>query len=91
MTLEDLSARADALKAEIGKAVLGQEEAVDLLLIALFARGHVLLEGPPGTAKTLLARSFAAALNLEFGRIQFTPDLMPGDVLGHLDLQLSDQ
>lgn len=82
MTLEDLSARADALKAEIGKAVLGQEEAVDLLLIALFARGHVLLEGPPGTAKTLLARSFAAALNLEFGRIQFTPDLMPGDVLG---------
>ncbi|MCV6591836.1 MAG: MoxR family ATPase [Silicimonas sp.] len=82
MTLEDLSARADALKAEIGKAVLGQEEAVELLLIALFARGHVLLEGPPGTAKTLLARSFAAALNLEFGRIQFTPDLMPGDVLG---------
>lgn len=82
MTLETLSMRADALKSEISKAVLGQEEAVDLLLIALFARGHVLLEGPPGTAKTLLARSFAAALNLNFGRIQFTPDLMPGDVLG---------
>jgi len=82
MTLETLRDRADALKSEIGKAVLGQDEAIELLLVALFSRGHVLLEGPPGTAKTLLARSFAAALNLEFGRIQFTPDLMPGDVLG---------
>ena len=82
MTLEILEARANAIRAEIGKAVLGQEETVDLLLTALFARGHVLLEGPPGTAKTLLARSFAAALKLDFGRIQFTPDLMPGDVLG---------
>jgi len=82
MTLETLSARADALRAEIGKAVKGQEEIIDLLLVALFARGHVLLEGPPGTAKTLLARSFAAAFDLDFGRIQFTPDLMPGDVLG---------
>lgn len=82
MTLETLRERADGLKAEIGKAVLGQDEAIELLLIALFARGHVLLEGPPGTAKTLMARSFAAALNLDFGRIQFTPDLMPGDVLG---------
>ena len=82
MTLETLRERADALKSEIGKAVLGQEDAIELLLVALFSRGHVLLEGPPGTAKTLLARSFSAALNLEFGRIQFTPDLMPGDVLG---------
>ncbi|MEJ6393567.1 MoxR family ATPase [Gymnodinialimonas sp. 2305UL16-5] len=82
MTLETLASRADALRAELAKSVLGQEEAIDLLLTALFSRGHVLLEGPPGTAKTLLARSFAAALNLEFGRIQFTPDLMPGDVLG---------
>lgn len=82
MTLETLSARADALRAEIGKTVKGQEEIIDLLLVALFARGHVLLEGPPGTAKTLLARSFAAAFDLDFGRIQFTPDLMPGDVLG---------
>ncbi len=82
MTLETLRDRAEALKAEIGKTVLGQEEAIELLLVALFARGHVLLEGPPGTAKTLLARSFAASLNLDFGRIQFTPDLMPGDVLG---------
>ena len=82
MTLETLRDRADALRAEIGRTVLGQDEAVDLLLVALFARGHILLEGPPGTAKTLLARSFAAALALEFGRVQFTPDLMPGDILG---------
>lgn len=82
MTLETLRDRADALRAEIGRTVLGQEDAVDLLLVALFARGHILLEGPPGTAKTLLARSFAAALALDFGRVQFTPDLMPGDILG---------
>ena len=82
MSLETLSARADALRAEIGKTVKGQDEVIDLLLVALFARGHVLLEGPPGTAKTLLARSVAAAFDLDFGRIQFTPDLMPGDVLG---------
>ncbi|MGR3513406.1 MAG: AAA family ATPase [Paracoccaceae bacterium] len=82
MTLEALRGRADALRAEISKSVLGQEEVVDLLLTALFARGHVLLEGPPGTAKTLLARSFSSALALDFGRIQFTPDLMPGDILG---------
>lgn len=82
MTLETLRMRADALRSEIGKSVLGQEDIVDLLLTALFARGHVLLEGPPGTAKTLLARSFSSALALQFGRIQFTPDLMPGDILG---------
>jgi MoxR-like ATPase len=82
MTLDTLRDRADALRAEIGRTVLGQEETIDLLLVALFARGHILLEGPPGTAKTLLARSFAAALALDFGRVQFTPDLMPGDILG---------
>ncbi|MBO6509192.1 MAG: MoxR family ATPase [Roseibium sp.] len=82
MTLEALRDRTEALRAEIGRTVLGQDETIELLLVALFARGHVLLEGPPGTAKTLLARSFSAALDLEFGRIQFTPDLMPGDVLG---------
>lgn len=82
MDLDSFRALADRLRAEIGKAVHGQDRAVDMLLVALFARGHCLLEGPPGTAKTLLAQSLAAALKMEFGRIQFTPDLMPGDVLG---------
>lgn len=82
MILDDLRNSADRLRGEIGKTVLGQEHVVDMLIVALFAKGHVLLEGPPGTAKTLLARSFASALALQFGRIQFTPDLMPGDVLG---------
>jgi MoxR-like ATPase len=70
------------IRSEIAKAVVGQTETVDLMLTALFAGGHVLLEGPPGTAKTFLAHCFARTLGLEFGRIQFTPDLMPGDILG---------
>jgi MoxR-like ATPase len=82
LELADVARLADAIRAQIGKAVVGQEAVVDHLLIALFARGHILLEGPPGTAKTFLAQSFAAALGLDFGRIQFTPDLMPGDILG---------
>ena len=82
MELGDFRSVADNLRDEIGKAVHGQNDAIDLLLIALFARGHCLLEGPPGTAKTLLAQSLASAMDVEFGRIQFTPDLMPGDVLG---------
>jgi len=73
---------AERIRAEIAKAVVGQEDAVDMLLTALFAGGHVLLEGPPGTAKTLLAQSFARTLGLDYGRIQFTPDLMPGDIIG---------
>ena len=64
------------------KIVVGQDAALDLMLVALLSEGHVLLEGVPGTAKTLLAQSFASSLSLDFGRIQFTPDLMPGDVLG---------
>jgi MoxR-like ATPase len=67
---------------EVAKAVTGQTETVDLMLTALVSGGHILLEGPPGTAKTLLAQCFARALDLGFGRIQFTPDLMPGDILG---------
>jgi MoxR-like ATPase len=70
------------IRDQVGRAVVGHESTVNLMLIALFARGHILLEGPPGTAKTLLANSFARALGLEFGRIQFTPDLMPGDIIG---------
>jgi MoxR-like ATPase len=66
----------------IGRVILGQEEAVRLLVVGLIAEGHLLLEGPPGTGKTLLTRSFASCLSLQFKRIQFTPDLMPGDVIG---------
>src|SRR4029079_5058209 len=80
--LSDVRNLADNIRHEIGKAIVGQDEAVDLMLIALFCSGHVLLEGPPGTAKTFLAQCFARTLGLGFGRIQFTPDLMPGDILG---------
>src|SRR6201981_2848381 len=72
------------LRTEIGKAVVGQEAVITGLVIALLCRGHVLLEGVPGVAKTRLVRSLAAALQLEFKRVQFTPDLMPGDVTGSL-------
>jgi MoxR-like ATPase len=82
MSVVEMKKLADAIRSEVAKAVVGQERAVDLLLTALFTGGHILLEGPPGTAKTLLAQSFAASLNLKFGRIQFTPDLLPGDILG---------
>jgi MoxR-like ATPase len=78
----DVKAIADTIRQSVAKAIVGQDEAVDLLLIALLASGHILLEGPPGTAKTFLAQCFARALGLDFGRIQFTPDLMPGDILG---------
>jgi MoxR-like ATPase len=68
----------------VGKAVIGQDAAVTGLVIALLCRGHVLLEGVPGVAKTLLVRAVAASLQLEMKRVQFTPDLMPGDVTGSL-------
>jgi MoxR-like ATPase len=77
--VKDLAAR---IREEVSKAVIGQEETVSLLLCALFSRGHVLLEGVPGVAKTFLARAFAKAVGLGAGRIQFTPDLMPGDIIG---------
>jgi len=82
MDLRDIRALADAVRGEVRKAVVGQDEAIDLMLTSLLVGGHVLLEGVPGTAKTLLTQAFAAGLALRFGRIQFTPDLMPGDVLG---------
>jgi MoxR-like ATPase len=73
-----------AVRNEIAKAVVGQDQAVTGLIIALLCRGHVLLEGVPGVAKTLLVRALAASLSLQSRRIQFTPDLMPGDVTGSL-------
>jgi MoxR-like ATPase len=73
-----------ALRAEVAKAVVGQDAVVTGLVVALLCRGHVLLEGVPGVAKTLLVRSLAASLDLQSKRVQFTPDLMPGDVTGSL-------
>jgi MoxR-like ATPase len=73
-----------SVRDEVAKAVVGQDAVVTGLLIALLCRGHVLLEGVPGTAKTLLVRTLAASLNLDTKRVQFTPDLMPGDVTGSL-------
>ena len=82
MNVSDVKTLADAMRREIAKAVIGQADTVDLMLTAMMAGGHVLLEGPPGTAKTFLAQCFAHTLDLQFGRIQFTPDLMPGDIIG---------
>jgi MoxR-like ATPase len=73
-----------AVRAEVGKAVVGQDGVITGLLIALLCQGHVLLEGVPGVAKTLLVRTLAAALSLDGKRVQFTPDLMPGDITGSL-------
>jgi MoxR-like ATPase len=80
----DARAAVVALRDEIGKVVVGQEGTLSGLVSALLVRGHVLLEGVPGTAKTLLVKAMAAALDLEFKRVQFTPDLMPSDVIGQL-------
>ena len=82
MKVDEVQKLGQAIRGEIGKAVVGQDTTVELMLVALFAGGHILLEGPPGTAKTLLAHSFARAIGLDFGRIQFTPDLMPADIIG---------
>jgi len=81
---DDPRAALGAVRAEVAKAVVGQDPVVTGLLIALLCRGHVLLEGVPGVAKTLLLRALAASLRLQSKRIQFTPDLMPGDVTGSL-------
>jgi MoxR-like ATPase len=81
---DDLRAQFAQVRTEVGKAVVGQEGAVTGLLIALLAGGHVVLEGVPGVAKTLMVRTLSMALRLDTKRIQFTPDLMPGDVTGSL-------
>src|SRR6202045_2936076 len=82
MEFRDIRGLTEAIRSEIGKAVVGQDDVIDLMLTSMLVNGHILLEGVPGTAKTLLAQCFAASISIKFGRIQFTPDLMPGDVLG---------
>ncbi len=80
--LEWLRERYESLKAELSKIIIGQEEAIGLSFITLLCNGHSLYEGAPGLAKTLLVRTLASAIGIRFGRIQFTPDLMPSDVIG---------
>ena len=82
MNVTDVKQLSGLIKEQIGKVIIGQADTIDLMLVSLFAGGHILLEGPPGTAKTFLAQCFAKTIDLGFGRIQFTPDLMPGDLLG---------
>ena len=78
-TVRDVATR---LREQVQRVIVGQDHAIDLLLVSLLSEGHVLFEGVPGVAKTLLARAFASSLSLQFGRVQFTPDLMPGDIIG---------
>jgi MoxR-like ATPase len=80
--LEDLRTAHHQIREQIARQIIGQDEVVDQLLIAVFARGHCILEGVPGLAKTLMVHSLAQSLSLDFNRIQFTPDLMPSDITG---------
>jgi MoxR-like ATPase len=82
MDLNTVREIATRLRQSVHEVVVGQDNAIDLLLVSLLSEGHILFEGVPGVAKTLLARTFAATLSLQFGRVQFTPDLMPGDIIG---------
>jgi MoxR-like ATPase len=82
VTIEQLAAKAEELVTELERAVVGKRDALELVLLGVLAEGHVLIEDFPGLAKTLIARSFAQAASMRFTRVQFTPDLMPGDVTG---------
>jgi MoxR-like ATPase len=82
LALDSFNTKVIQIKTEIGKVIVGQEDTVDLLLAGLFAGGHMLLEGVPGIAKTLTAKLLAKTLSVDFSRVQFTPDLMPSDVVG---------
>jgi MoxR-like ATPase len=82
LDLGNLNTAIQRVKEEIGKVIVGQSQMIELLLAAILADGHVLIEGVPGVAKTLTAKLLAKSIDVRFSRIQFTPDLMPSDVLG---------
>lgn len=90
--LQELQAAVEDIKAQLSKIIIGQQDFVELLVVSLLANGHVLIEGVPGIAKTITAKLFAKTLKTDFSRIQFTPDLMPSDVLGTsvLNMKTSD-
>ena len=84
--IQKLVEKRHLLKTEIAKIIVGQDEVVDQILLSVFSGGHALLVGVPGLAKTLMVNTISQALGLQFKRIQFTPDLMPSDILGSLIL-----
>ena len=80
--LSKLNAAVEQIKATLGKIIVGQQDSIDLLIAGILADGHILIEGVPGVAKTLTAKLIAKSIDAQYSRIQFTPDLMPSDVLG---------
>ena len=82
LDMTDLRNNLERVKAEMGKVIIGQENMIEHLLVALLSNGHVLIEGVPGVAKTITAKLLAKTISVDFSRIQFTPDLMPSDILG---------
>src|SRR6476469_9110075 len=89
--LKGAVARLDRIRSEIGKIIVGQQDVVDGVLICLLAGGHVLLEGVPGLGKTTLLRTLSRVMHLKYSRIQFTPDLMPADIVGSMIMETDDQ
>ena len=91
MNPSEIQAGFERIRGEIGKAIVGQDDVVEGVMLALFAHGHVLIEGPPGLGKTLLANALGRALGCSFRRVQCTPDLMPGDLVGHSVFDMREQ